>query len=84
MRTLKVTITMDEDVVVEARRVAGEGGLSPFINALVAQRLQQHRMLGLLAEMEVEHGPIDPVAWQEARTELATLTDSARAIVPGD
>ena len=83
MGTVRVSITLDEKVVVEARRLAGTRGLSTFINEIVAHRLQQPRLLGLLAEMEAKHGPIDAATWQEARAELAELIDAPSVARPG-
>jgi hypothetical protein len=75
MSTVKVSVTLDERLVVEARRLVGGRGLSAFINEVVAQRLQQQRLLALMAEMEAEHGPIDPATWASARAEMARLIE---------
>jgi hypothetical protein len=73
--TIKVSITLDERVVVEARRLVGARGLSAFINEVVAQRLQQQRLLTLLAAMEAKHGPIAAATWEQARAELSVLIE---------
>ncbi len=75
MSTVKVSVTLDEQLVVEARRLVGGRGLSAFINEVVAQRLQQQRLLRLMAEMEAEHGAIDAATWRNARAELAGLIE---------
>jgi Arc/MetJ family transcription regulator len=67
MRTEKVSLTLDEELLVEAREVVGARGLSSYVNRALRQQLQHDRLAGLLAELEQEHGPIDPRVLAEVR-----------------
>jgi hypothetical protein len=58
MATEKVSVTLDVNLVEQARAAAGEGGLSAFLNTALARELQRARLTELLHEFEAEHGPI--------------------------
>jgi Arc/MetJ family transcription regulator len=75
MRTEKVSLTLDKDIVAEAREVVGARGLSPYVNRALRSQLQHDRVAGLLAELEQEHGPIDPAVMQEVRREWPVAED---------
>lgn len=72
-RYTKLSITLEEDVARELRRVAGVRGVSAYINASVRQHLQSGRLRALLDEMERDAGPIpdeirrhvDELPWPE-------------------
>ncbi|HET9212010.1 MAG TPA: hypothetical protein VFR03_16515 [Thermoanaerobaculia bacterium] len=72
MRTEKVSLTLDEELLTEAREVVGTRGLSGYVNRALRQQLQHDRLAGLLAELEQEHGPIDPRVLKEVRQEWPT------------
>ena len=71
MKHTKISVTLEADTEAELRRVAGERGISAFINEAVQQHLQATRLRHLLDEMEAESGPIpkavrnevDALAW---------------------
>jgi Arc/MetJ family transcription regulator len=63
----KVSLTLEEELVSEAREVAGTRGLSSYVNLALRQQLQRDRLAGLLAELEQEHGPIDTQVMEEVR-----------------
>ncbi len=67
MRAEKVSLTLDEDLVAEAREVVGARGLSGYVNRALRHQLQHDRLAGLLAELEQEKGPIDPEVMEEVR-----------------
>ena len=69
MRTEKVSLTLDKELVAEAREVAGSRALSSYLNRALRNQLQHDRIAGLLAELEREKGPIDPQVMAEVRTE---------------
>lgn len=73
MSTVKVSVTIDEQIVAEIKSSVGARGLSRFINETLAQRLQQQRLLALRAELDAEHGAIPDEMQEAARTELARL-----------
>lgn len=56
----KVSVTLEDDVVEEARARAGHGEFSAYVNSAVKRALQADRLRALLDEYEAEHGPISP------------------------
>lgn len=67
MATEKVSVTLDEDLVSEARTAVGGGGLSSYINRALRHQLQHDRLTGLLKELDLEHGPIASRVLEEVR-----------------
>ena len=67
MATEKVSLTLDDELVAEARQAVGAGGLSGYVNRALGNQLQHDRLAGLLEELEREAGPIDPSVMQEVR-----------------
>jgi len=58
MAVSKVSLSLDEEVLAEARQRAGRRELSSYVNDALRRRLQHDRLGDLLAEMEAESGPI--------------------------
>ena len=54
MTVEKVSLSLDADLVVGARRVAGRRGLSALVNDALRSKLQQQRLRALLADMDAE------------------------------
>jgi hypothetical protein len=54
----KVSLSLDPDLVAEARELSGRGGLSALVNDALRVRLQQLRIGRLLDEMDAEFGPV--------------------------
>lgn len=69
MRTEKVSLTLEEQLLAEARHVVGARGLSGYVNRALRYQLQHDRLAGLLAELEQEHGPIESRVIEEVRRE---------------
>ena len=67
MSTEKVSLSLDEALVAEAREAVGPRGLSGYVNRALWRQLQQDRIAGLLEELEKEHGPIDSQIMDEVR-----------------
>ena len=65
MPSAKLSVTLEEDLVTEARRVAGARGLSGYVNQALRMQLQRDRLSTLLADLEREFGPIDPAHQDE-------------------
>jgi len=65
MNIEKVSLTLEEELVTEAREVAGTRGLSSYVNRALRHQLQRDRLAGLLSELETEHGPVDPQVMEE-------------------
>ncbi len=63
----KVSVSLDEDVLAEARDRAGRRELSSYVNEAVRRQLQHDRLADLLAEMEAESGPIPDDVLAEPR-----------------
>lgn len=68
MSTTKVSLTLDESLVSEAREAAGSRGLSSYVNRALGRQLQHDRLHGLLEELDRELGPIDPETMEEVRS----------------
>jgi len=69
MRTEKVSLSLEEDLLAEAREAVGTRRLSSYVNRALRNQLQHDRIAGLLTELEQEHGPIDPQVMEEVRQE---------------
>jgi Arc/MetJ family transcription regulator len=69
MATEKVSLTLEEGLVAEAREAVGTRGLSGYVNRALRHQLQRDRLAGLLAELEKETGPIEPELMEEVRRE---------------
>ena len=67
MAVSKVSLSIDEDVLSEARDRAGHRELSSYVNDALRRQLQRDRLTELLAEMEAESGPIPDEVMEEAR-----------------
>jgi len=67
MSTEKVSLTVERELLAEARQVAGSRALSRYLNRALRNQLQHDRIAGLLAALELEHGPIKPRVMQEVR-----------------
>ncbi len=63
----KVSLSIDEDVLSEARDRAGRRELSSYVNEALRRQLQRDRLAELLAEMETESGPIPDDVMEQAR-----------------
>ena len=67
MAVSKVSLSIEEDVLAEARERAGRRELSAYVNEALQRQLQHDRLGELPAEMETESGPIPPELLEEAR-----------------
>lgn len=57
MATAKVSVTLSEKVLREARRRVGKRGLSAYVDEAVRLKLQGDRIRNLVAELDKEYGP---------------------------
>jgi hypothetical protein len=69
MSTEKVSLTLDQELVAEAREVAGARALSSYLNRALRNQLQHDRIAGLLAELDQEKGPIVAQVMAKVRAE---------------
>jgi Arc/MetJ family transcription regulator len=67
MTTEKVSLTLDEELVVAARDHAGQRGLSGYVNQALRRQLQRDRIVAFLDEADRVDGPIDDAVMQEVR-----------------
>lgn len=67
MSVAKVSLSLDEDVLTEARDRAGRRELSSYVNEAVRRQLQHDRLAELLADMEAESGAVPDEVLNEAR-----------------
>jgi hypothetical protein len=69
MSTEKVSLTLDRDVLKEARGRVGRRGLSSYVDEALRLKLQHDRLRTLLSELEAAHGPISARIRSEVRRE---------------
>jgi Arc/MetJ family transcription regulator len=67
MTVSKVSLSIEEEVITEARARAGHRELSSYVTDALRRQLQHDRIGELLAEMEAESGPIPDDLLEEAR-----------------
>jgi hypothetical protein len=65
----KVSVTLNRVHVEEARRRAGPGGLSSYLDEALALKLQSERLRDLLAGLDAERGSVDPTITADAAAE---------------
>jgi Arc/MetJ family transcription regulator len=69
MAVTKVSLSLDQDLVAQARALAGARGLSALVNEALRVQLQHERIRRLLAEMDDEYGPVSDQVMEEVRRE---------------
>ena len=67
MAVSKVSLSIDETVLAEARERVGRRELSSYVTAALQRQLQHDRLADLLAVMEAESGPVPDDLLEEAR-----------------
>jgi hypothetical protein len=67
MKVEKVSLSLDAELVAQARQVAGHRGLSALVNDALRIKLQHERLRALLAEMTAEFGPVPAQELDRAR-----------------
>lgn len=78
MAAEKVSLTLDQDLVSEAREVSGSRGLSSYVNRALGRQLQHDRLAGFLEELEREAGPIDADVLKQVRREWPADDEKAK------
>ena len=61
-------MSIDEDVLAEARERVGRRELSSYVNEALRRQLQRDRLLAFLAQAEADAGPIPDDVMEQART----------------
>jgi Arc/MetJ family transcription regulator len=78
MRTEKVSLTLEEELLAEARQTVGVRKLSSYVNRALRLQLQQDRLAGLLGDLEREQGPIPQDVMEEVRQEWPAPGEKSR------
>lgn len=80
MSTEKVSLSLEKDLVAEARNVVGKRGLSGYVNQALRHQLQRERIAQMLADFDREVGPVDAAILEEVRREWPDRKRSERKI----
>ncbi len=67
MSVSKVSLSIDEEVLAEARDRAGRRELSSYVTDALRRQLQHDRLGELLAELDAKAGPVPDELMEEAR-----------------
>lgn len=67
MSVAKVSLSLDEDALAEAKGRVGSRELSSYISNALIRQLQHDRIADMLAEMDEEAGPVPDEILAEAR-----------------
>lgn len=81
MAMSKVSLSIDEVVLAEARQQAGRRELSAYVNEAVRRQLQRDRLTALLSAMDAETEPVQDDAMEEARRPWRSSVGPNRGIV---
>ncbi|MGQ0481482.1 MAG: hypothetical protein ACT4O0_10730 [Pseudonocardia sp.] len=73
MAVEKVSLSLDPELVAEARQLSGRGGLSGLMNEALRARLQHLRMARLLDDMDAEFGSVPDELARKVATEWREL-----------
>jgi post-segregation antitoxin (ccd killing protein) len=76
MKTTKISVTLDTDLLKQARAFA-RGNLSGYINEALRDKLRNENLRVLLEEYEAEHGPIPEEELAQAGAELEAAFKAA-------
>lgn len=79
MTVSKVSLSIEEEVLEEARARAGRRELSAYVTDALRRQLQHDRLGELLAEMEASSGPIPTELMEEARHLWQGAADAPKA-----
>jgi Arc/MetJ family transcription regulator len=77
MTTAKVSMSLDAEVLAEARERVGGRGVSAYVNEAVRRQLRRDALADLLAEMRAANGPVDDEQMEEVRRLWPRLGDEA-------
>jgi Arc/MetJ family transcription regulator len=79
MTMTKVSLSLDEELVAEARAVAGPRRLSSYVNGALRRQLQHDRLAGFIDELEGEMDPAQAEALETVRRAWPGTGGSAAA-----
>ena len=67
MTVSKVSMTLDADVLAQARERVGGRGVSAYVNEAVRRQLRRDALADVLAQMRSENGPVPWERMEEVR-----------------
>lgn len=67
MATEKISLTLEESLLAQARERVGRRGLSRYVNRALQHQLQHDRLTNLLVEFDQVAGRVDPNVMEEVR-----------------
>ena len=70
MAVAKVSLSLDAELLAQARERVGRRELSGYVNEALRRKLAHDRLGDLIDQLEAEHGPIPEEMVEEARQEL--------------
>ena len=77
MKTTKISVTLDTDLLEQARAFA-RGNLSRYLNEALRDKLRNENLRVLLDEYEAEHGPITEEELAEPRAAFKAAEEGWR------
>lgn len=78
MAMQKVSVTLDDELLAEARARVGGRGLSAYVNEALRRKLADDRWADFFAEAERETGPIPEEMIEEAHREWDAINRERR------
>jgi len=78
MATKKVSVTLDEGLVAEAKKRSRMVGFSAFLNEALRLHLQRDRLGGFLDELDRTYGPVPPDVQKAVDEQWARVVDEKR------
>ena len=70
MTVAKVSLSLDAELLAQARERVGRRELSAYVNEALRRKLAHDRLGDLIDQLEAEHGPIPDEMVEEARQSL--------------
>lgn len=67
MPSEKVSLTLEEALVEQARQAVGPRGLSAYVNEALRRQLQRDRLIAFLDETDRRYGTVPPEVMEEVR-----------------
>jgi Arc/MetJ family transcription regulator len=67
MSTEKVSLTLDDNLVQQARATVGTKSLSGYVNEALRRQLQRDRLIAFLDAADAQSGPISDELMEEVR-----------------
>lgn len=76
MTVSKVSMSLDAEVLAQARERAGARGVSAYVNEAVRRQLRRDALADLLGQLRTENGPVPAERMEEVRRLWPGLDDA--------